>query len=100
MEKLDILYSEIKEIRTTKSLNNVANDFCKLAEEVGELSQSINKTLGIKSHKLSEEQIKLEVIEESADVLQNLLSICAHYNITLTELLNMLKQKNTKWKNI
>ena len=98
MGSLEKLHKEIEEIKKTIP-NTIADDFCKLAEEVGELSQSINKTIGIKKHNLTPDEIRLEVLEETADVLQNLLSIASSYNISTSEILEALEGKNEKWKN-
>ena len=71
----------------------------KLGEEYGELVQGVNMTVGVKSTKDSKTKILANVKEESADVLQNVFSICDLLGISFNDLVSELNDKNKKWKN-
>lgn len=70
----------------------------KLYEESGELATEINKTNGRKGHSDSDKRIRKNIIEESADVIQNVFSIADGFDITYEELFKALIKKNKKWE--
>jgi NTP pyrophosphatase (non-canonical NTP hydrolase) len=70
----------------------------KLTEEVGELAQVLNKTIGLKGKRKSFDEVRSDVIEESADVIQNVLCITSKFGISLEEIIEEMYNKNIKWK--
>lgn len=72
----------------------------KLTEEVGELAKAINKTNGRKVLKAEDtpESIQAEILDEAADVIQNVLSIVDGFDFTATEVLMAIVKKNKKWE--
>lgn len=90
-------YKRIGALNKAKGVT-VALGLCKLTEEVGELAQAANVTLGIKRGKT--ELIRDNVLEECADSIQNIMSIANLYGITFAELQQALVTKTDKWENI
>ncbi len=72
----------------------------KLTEEVGELAKAINKTNGRKILKEEDtpEAIRAEILDEAADVIQNVLSIIDGFDFTAPEILMAIVKKNKKWE--
>ncbi len=97
--KLDRIYKEIKELGIQES-STISEDACKLFEEMGELVQEINKITGKKKFDGDVEKVKINIREESADTLQNLLLICTKFDISIDDLLKEVVKKNKKWKGI
>jgi len=94
-----------KQFKQIKKLNkrdngDVAKALCKLAEEFGELAQVINKTIGRKPHSLSSKEIQENIIEECADVIQNVFCIADKRGIAYKEIKKALIVKNKKWKKV
>lgn len=81
--------------------NNVSagQHLCKLTEEVGELAQEVNKTIGRKTKKVDEtdESIRANILEEGADVIQCVIAILASKGIEFEELKKALCNKNIKY---
>lgn len=74
-----------------------AERMCKVAEEFGELAQSVNKTIGRKTNTLSEKQKRAEILEEGADTIQTIISLLDGYDIGADEILKSMVKKNKKW---
>ena len=91
-----------KQIQKLNKLDKagVPEALCKLAEEFGELAQVLNKTIGRKPHTLTEKQIQDNIIEECADVIQNVFCIADKRGIPLKKIKKALKSKNKKWKKV
>ena len=72
----------------------------KLTEEVGELAKAINKTNGRKILKEEDtpDAIRAEILDEAADVIQNVLSIIDGFDFTAPEILMAIVKKNKKWE--
>lgn len=94
------LFDETVEITKIKN-HGLALHMTKCMEELGELTQSVNRTLGNKQRKITDtdKSIRENVLEESADTFQCLISIMSDYNITYDELKEALTKKNKKWLN-
>lgn len=60
----------------------------------------INKVIGRKSTNESKEDIRENILEESADVIQNLLLIFNRLGLDPDELLDKVRVKNEKWKSV
>ena len=76
----------------------VLKAMAKLGEEYGELIRGLNMIVGVKISKDSKVKILANVKEESADVLQNIFSICDMLDISFESLIKELSVKNKKWK--
>jgi NTP pyrophosphatase (non-canonical NTP hydrolase) len=77
------LYQQIKELNKLDKATH-AERLGKLFEESGELATEVNKTNGRKKTSDSDKQIKQNVIEEAADVIE--------------EIVEAMKLKNKKWE--
>ena len=91
------IFKQIQKINKFEKVG-VPEALCKLAEEFGELAQVINKTIGRKPHTLTEEQIQDNIIEECADVIQNVLCIADKRGVPYKKIKKAMKRKNKKWK--
>lgn len=82
------------------NLDKVSNEkmLCKLFEECGELAQAVNKTIGMKSVGTSD--VRAEILEESADVIQIVFALLSRYDITYDELVAEVINKTDKWEDI
>jgi len=72
----------------------------KLFEEAGELAKAINKTNGRKVLKSEDtpENVRLEVLDEAADTVQNVVSIIEGFGFTCEDLVKAMATKNQKWE--
>lgn len=88
-------------LKSKKKPNNeiILKALAKLGEEYGELVQGVNMSVGVKSTNKSKKDIIANIREESADLIQNVFSICAMLGITYDDLVKELDIKNNKWKN-
>ena len=91
------IYKEVRKINKLDPASH-AERLGKLYEESGELATEVNKTNGRKKHKNSEKEIKQNIIEESADVIQNVFSLVDGFGVTYDEIIEALQKKNEKWK--
>jgi NTP pyrophosphatase (non-canonical NTP hydrolase) len=91
------LYQQIKELNKLDKATH-AERLGKLFEESGELATEVNKTNGRKKTSDSDKQIKQNVIEEAADVIQNVFSIVDGFGIEYEEIVDAMKLKNKKWE--
>lgn len=94
---MEELYREIQALNKLDKATH-AERLGKLYEESGELATEINKTNGRKGHNDSDKKIRKNVIEEAADVIQNVFSITDGFDITYEELVEAMEQKNKKWE--
>jgi NTP pyrophosphatase (non-canonical NTP hydrolase) len=99
MEKFKEVWKEVSEIDKEDDCL-LSESVCKFVEEFGELSTEINKIIGRKSTNDSIETIKENILEESADTLQNLLLIFNRLGLDPDDLLNKVREKNEKWKSV
>lgn len=99
MEKFKEVWKEVSEIDKEDDCL-LSEAVCKFVEEFGELSTEINKIIGRKSTNDSIETIKENILEESADTLQNLLLIFNRLGLDPDDLLNKVREKNEKWKSV
>jgi NTP pyrophosphatase (non-canonical NTP hydrolase) len=99
MEKFNQIFSQIRKINKIDPANPEKR-FTKLGEEVGELAKAINKTNGQKVLKPKDtpQTIRKEIIYEAADTIQKVVSLVDCFNISATDLLNALFEKNKDWK--
>lgn len=97
MSEMKKIFKEIA--RLDPVFINNAQRSSKLFEECGELAQAINKTIGMKTTSQSREEVEAEILEESADVIQNVFSILSQYGFSLSDLEKELDKKNKVWKN-
>lgn len=68
------IYEEIKRINKLDPASST-HRMCKISEEVGELAQAVNKTLGRKVVSESREEVINLIKEEAADSIQCILSL-------------------------
>jgi NTP pyrophosphatase (non-canonical NTP hydrolase) len=89
-----------KDIQNINKMDDVGptDRLCKLFEESGELAQAVNRTIGRKKNKMSEEDVIDLICEEAADTIQCTLSLIDTYGITYDDLIKMMNKKNKKWK--
>ena len=64
----------------------LSKKICKFAEESGELMQIICRYIGMKANKMSNEEMRDELLGEIADVVQNSFCIASEFDISLEEL--------------
>jgi len=91
------IYKEVQDINKLDPATH-AERLGKLFEEAGELATEVNKTNGRKKHKNTNEEIKNNIKEEAADVIQNVFSIIDGFGIEYQEIVDQIKKKNKKWK--
>lgn len=96
MSKLKKIYKQIDKLDDGRVSN--AQRLSKLFEECGEFAQSINKTIGMKSTNQSREDVECEILEEGADVVQNVFSILADFGFSLKDLEREIERKNKVWE--
>lgn len=94
---LDEVYKQIGCLTDRQDMP-LANTVCKLSEEVLELIQSVNKHIGMKKHNQTQKEIDAEILEESADVIQNVLCIMYQRGIKPDDVIAHIKKKNLKWE--
>ncbi len=83
--------------RLNKAKNpDTARTLCKLTEEIGELAQAINVTLGTK--KGDPKKVRANVLEEAADSIQCIFSLCDLYKISFEEISAEILKKNGAWE--
>jgi len=89
-----------KDIQNINKMDDVgpADRLCKLFEESGELAQAVNRTIGRKKNKMSEEDVIDLICEEAADTIQCVISLIDTYGISYDDLIKMMKKKNKKWE--
>lgn len=91
------VFQEVIDLNNTDKKNYLER-FFKFNEEYGELNTEICKYIGI-THKPFDRE---HLIEETADFLQNAMSvsigICEEFNITTEELMSKITEKNEKWR--
>jgi len=90
-----------EEVQAIAKLDNcsISKALCKLAEEFGELAQAVNIKTGRKINlKYSDDDMKNMVMEESADVIQNVFYILQKFDISYEELIKSFELKNGKWQ--
>ena len=94
----------IKEIHHLNKLDKATTEarMCKLMEEVGELAQGINKTIGRKRRKLDETDLDIEknILEEGVDSIQNILCILDGRGHSYKKIIERLLEKNQEWKKV
>jgi len=97
--KFEEIYSEIKRINA-KDPATAAERLGKLFEEAGELAKAVNKTNGRKVLKEGDtkENIELEILNEAADTIQNVISVIDGFGWSYDHLMFALQNKNVKWE--
>jgi NTP pyrophosphatase (non-canonical NTP hydrolase) len=74
----------------------------KLFEEAGEFARAVNKVIGRKQ--LSEEdtpdKIDMDILEEAADTIQNVISVIEGFGWTSEHLIFQIQQKNREWEKV
>jgi NTP pyrophosphatase (non-canonical NTP hydrolase) len=97
-QKVKEAFDELLEI-AGKDPGDASKRLAKLLEEGGELATSVLKLAGYKSFKPgdTEESLKANIIEESADLFQVIGSIWVLYGITLEDVIAALPEKNKKY---
>lgn len=98
MKFVDI-FNEVGEL-AKQDCKTLAELLCKTTEELGELAQSLNKFIGIKSIKENEtrELIDENILEEGADTIQCIMAILALRGFTSEDLKREISKKNKKYK--
>jgi len=92
-------FQDIHNISKLDKKGNIPLALCKLAEEFGELAQAVNMQTGRKKSSCSPKEIREKVVEESADVIQNVFCVADKFGIKYEEIVRYLSIKNTKWAN-
>jgi NTP pyrophosphatase (non-canonical NTP hydrolase) len=80
--------------------SSLSDSFLKLSEEIGELANAINKFNGRKNSLESKEEIILNIKEEIADSIQNLILISTRFGFDHTDIINEIFKKNKKWEKV
>ena len=94
---MEEIYNDIAEIAIIENVNT-SLCVCKLFEECGELAQAVNMTQGMKNTDKTQEEIKDLILEESVDVIQNIICIAQKFGITYEDILSKFPIKNQKWR--
>lgn len=91
------LQSEVKKVAKTCGFDqeSLPQKFMLLAEEVGEFSKSVRKSVGTKVHKHSKD---FDPAGEASDVLFVLLDICNKLNINMEKEFKLKLKKILKYK--
>jgi len=93
------VYSEISRINKKDPATH-SERVSKLFEEAGEFARAVNKATGRKV--LSEEdtpiKIDLDILEEAADTIQNVISVLDGFEWSCEHLIFAMQQKNEKWE--
>lgn len=92
MEKL---YKDIKRI-DSKHHRGIARKLGKITEELGELFSGVYSFLGWKRNKKNktESELKENILEEGADVIQNVFCVLSHFGFTYEQVIEELDRKN------
>jgi NTP pyrophosphatase (non-canonical NTP hydrolase) len=93
------IFEEIKRINNLDPAS-IPERLCKLFEESGELAQAVNKTIGRKTVRESEEELKSLICEEAADTIQCVISLVDSYNISYEDIIEAIIVKNIKWESV
>lgn len=94
---MEELYKVIQDINKLDTVGP-ADRLCKLFEESGELAQAVNRTIGRKKNKMSEDEVIDLICEEAADTIQCVISLIDTFGISYDDLIKMMKKKNKKWE--
>jgi HTH-type transcriptional regulator/antitoxin HigA len=104
MEPLvDYIYDLVKStsdvVGDKSDQNGIIKRGLKLSEESGELAAEILKLVDYKSHNLTKDQIKQNMLLESVDCLIMVFDIMTHVGFTKKEIVNMAENQVNKWLN-
>jgi NTP pyrophosphatase (non-canonical NTP hydrolase) len=93
------IYEEIKRINKLDPATP-SERLCKLFEESGELAQAVNKKIGRKIVKETEEEVRDLILEEASDTIQCVISLIDSWDITYDEVVEKIRLKNIKWEKV
>lgn len=99
MLKFEDVFNDISRINKKDPATH-SERLSKLFEEAGEFARAVNKTTGRKV--LSEDdtiqKIELDILEEAADTIQNVISVLDGFGWSAEHLIFQIQQKNKKWE--
>ena len=97
--KFEDIYNDISRINKKDPATDTER-LAKLFEEAGELAKAVNKTNGRKILKAEDtpENIDLEILDEAADTIQNVISLIEGKGWSCGHLLFAIQNKNKKWE--
>lgn len=93
------IYEEIKRINKLDPATP-SERLCKLFEESGELAQAVNKKIGRKVVKETDEEVRDLILEEASDTIQCVISLIDSWDITYDEVIEKIRLKNIKWEKV
>jgi NTP pyrophosphatase (non-canonical NTP hydrolase) len=93
------IYEEIKRINKLDPATP-SERLCKLFEESGELAQAVNKKIGRKVVKETDEEVRDLILEEASDTIQCVISLIDSWDITYDEVVEKIRLKNIKWDKV
>jgi NTP pyrophosphatase (non-canonical NTP hydrolase) len=93
------IYEEIKRINKLDPATP-SERLCKLFEESGELAQAVNKKIGRKVVKETDEEVRDLILEEASDTIQCVISLIDSWDITYDEVVEKIRLKNIKWEKV
>ena len=93
------IYEEIKRINKLDPATP-SERLCKLFEESGELAQAVNKKIGRKVVKETDEEVRDLILEEASDTIQCVISLIDSWDIRYDEVVEKIRLKNIKWEKV
>jgi NTP pyrophosphatase (non-canonical NTP hydrolase) len=95
-EDLDYIYELIQNVSSLEKFG-LLERVCKLQEEVGELSAEVLKQIGFKSHDLTLDKIRENILLESVDCLIMSLDILSQQGFSKKEIIDKANSQIEKW---
>lgn len=96
IEDFDYIYTLIQNVSELEGYGLIER-VCKLQEEVGELSAETLKLIGFKNSKLTEEEIKKNILLEAVDCLIMSMDILSTQGYSKDEIIKMADSQISKW---
>jgi hypothetical protein len=94
---IDYIYNLVGNVSPLEKSNDISKKGLKLNEEVGELSAEILKLVDYKYHTDTTEEIRKNLLYESADSLIQVFDILVSLNYTKEELVEASEKKINEW---
>lgn len=94
---IDYIYSLVGNVSPLEKSNDICKKGLKLNEEVGELSAEILKLVNYKFHNDTQEEIRKNLLYESADSIIQVFDILVSLGYTKEELVDASEKKINEW---